>query len=27
MQLSGYGRSDWSTKLIRGLMAKAAAGF
>ena len=27
MQLSGYGRSDWSTKLIRGLIAKAAAGF
>jgi integration host factor subunit alpha len=26
-QLSGYGRSDWSTKLIRGLSAKAVAGF
>src|SRR5215813_13983061 len=26
-QLSGNGRSDWSTKLIRGLKAEAAAGF
>jgi hypothetical protein len=26
-QLSGYGRSDWSTKLTRGLSAKAVAGF
>src|SRR5262249_47761777 len=23
----GYGRSDWSTKLIRGLTSEAAAGF
>jgi hypothetical protein len=26
-QLSGNGRSGWSTKLIRGLKAEAAAGF
>jgi len=26
-QLFGNGRSDWSTKLIRGLKAEAAAGF
>src|SRR5262249_24115064 len=26
-QLCGYGRSDWSTKLIRGLTSEAAAGF
>ena len=26
-QLFGYGRSDWSTKLIRGLTSEAAAGF
>ena len=26
-QLYGYGRSDWSTKLIRGLTSEAAAGF
>jgi hypothetical protein len=26
-QLSGNGRRDWSTKLIRGLKAEAAAGF
>src|SRR6516225_7778751 len=26
-QLSGNGRSDWSTKLFRGLKAEAAAGF
>jgi hypothetical protein len=26
-QLSGNGRSDWSTKLIRSLKAEAAAGF
>src|SRR5262249_9775446 len=25
--LCGYGRSDWSTKLIRGLTSEAAAGF
>src|SRR6516165_1146942 len=26
-QLCGYGRSDWSTKLIRGLISEEAAGF
>src|SRR4029453_13167366 len=26
-QLCGYGRGDWSTKLIRGLISEAAAGF
>src|SRR5262249_34571467 len=26
-QLCGYGRSDWSTKLIRGLTSEAPAGF
>src|SRR5215813_1921612 len=26
-QLCGYGRSDWSTKLTRGLTSEAAAGF
>src|SRR5215475_14233359 len=26
-QLFGHGRSDWSTKLIRGLTSEAAAGF
>ena len=26
-QLCGYGRSDWSTKLIRGLTSETAAGF
>ena len=26
-QLCGYGRSDWSTKLIRGLTTEAPAGF
>jgi hypothetical protein len=26
-QLSGYGRNDWSTKLMRGVTSEAAAGF
>ena len=26
-QLYGYGRSDWSTKLTRGLISEAPAGF